>query len=93
MHAIIKLARMTPINEHLALVDFDRLLRLSYHDRTDASRAFRMKILELGYSKMSESEFVSLSAASQGALFDFDSMTDDQFIGFLQSGLDAWQPR
>jgi hypothetical protein len=92
MITLIRMAQMTPINGHLALVDFDRLLRLSYRDSTNAARMFHMKISEFGYSEVSESEFVDLKTASQGALFDFDSMSDEQFIEVLRSDLEAPRP-
>jgi hypothetical protein len=93
MIALIELARTTPINGHLARVDFDRLLALSYRDLTNAHRAFHMNISEFGYSEVSQSEFVELQTASEGTLFDFYSMSNERFIGMLRQGLQALQPR
>jgi hypothetical protein len=92
MISLIESARMTPINGHLALVDFDRLLALSYRDLANSYRTFHMNISEFGYGEVSQSKFVELQTASQGAMFDFGSMSNEQFIGMLRQGLEALQP-
>lgn len=88
---LMELARATSIDGHLALVDFERLLALSFHDSTNSPRTFRMNVSEFGYREVPQSEFAELQKASRGALFDFDSMSDGQFIDMLRQGLEALQ--
>ena len=84
----MKLARtQTPIHEHLALLDFARYLKIVYYDVYNDVRTFCMKVDEFGYEEISTEEFERLSEAASGAPLDFASISDDEFIQVLRSGL------
>jgi hypothetical protein len=51
--ARIQMERMTDICGHLALVDFDQLLAIHFHDSANIPRVFHMKISGFGYEEVS----------------------------------------
>jgi|HubBroStandDraft_2_1064218.scaffolds.fasta_scaffold89313_1 hypothetical protein len=89
MMNLIEHARKTDINGHLALVDFDRLLAVSYRDRANEPCTFNMRISEFGYEEVSPDDFKALLAASSEELFDFYSMNDDVFIEILRRSVEV----
>jgi hypothetical protein len=90
MHRLIEIARQTPIYGHLALLDFERFLKITYRDSVDKVRTFCMKIDELGYKEISTDEFERLSAAAAfGPALDIGSIKDEEFLLLLRDRLSA----
>jgi hypothetical protein len=86
-----ELARKTDFSGHMALVDFLRLVTISYRDAANKPQKMHIEVSETGYKEISQNDFDELrAAAAQNEIFNFDTIAvggDDRFIETLRRGL------
>ena len=71
---LTKLARKTEFGGHLALVDFLRLLTISYRDGANKPQEMHIEVSEAGYKEVSQRDFDGLRAAALNEIFNFNTV-------------------
>ena len=87
MMRLIDHTRIAMPGGHLALVDFDRYLALSFRDQKNAARASHMKISEFGYEEVPAADYDKVRADAGGELFDYYSKSQEDYVALLRQAL------
>jgi pimeloyl-ACP methyl ester carboxylesterase len=86
MHRLLNLPLKMPVHGYTVLLDFRHYLQISYNDRGDQRHMRLMEVSETGYTGLTDAEWKGIQQdASASGYFDFDAMSDDDFLQLLKS--------
>jgi hypothetical protein len=88
MHRLLNLPREAPIDGYTVLPDFRHYLQISYNDRGEQRHTRSVEVSETDYTGLSDAEWKALAKAASGSeKFDFDGMSDDDFLQLVRAGV------
>jgi predicted alpha/beta hydrolase family esterase len=88
MHRLLNLPREVLVNGYKVLPDFRHYLQISYNDRGEQRHTRSVEVSEIGYTGLSDAEWNEIKqAASANKHFDFDAMTDDDFLQLVRESV------